>query len=69
MENQGLNLCRVGGGLIFDNRYNRSGARLTITPDRRGFDALRARAPGAATPIKGPATQPAPFHPLAFQVP
>jgi hypothetical protein len=27
-----LELHRVGGGLIFDNRYNHSGARLTIIP-------------------------------------
>jgi hypothetical protein len=29
----GLTLCRVGGELIFDNRYNHSGVRLTVTSD------------------------------------
>jgi hypothetical protein len=31
-----LNLRGIGSGLIFDNRYNYSGARLTIIPTARG---------------------------------
>jgi hypothetical protein len=34
MENLALTQRRVAGELIFDTRYNHSGVRLTVTPDR-----------------------------------